>query len=212
MCLPDSLRVEGERSHVGYVSPAPGENISSPASVGGGRTRLIGATLVVALAATLASGCSGGDGVAPKTTPSVPQAAQHVEDDTQRGKDALQRVKKMKADEVQMQNLRNSGLLKPGEKALRFGEVLIAPSEELDWYNKLRANTISEMQSGKTLYSERDLKKAMIESAITEAKGEASPDRRPEVGLENLRLLEENLGTKLFNEIFDKVGQTQSQR
>lgn len=213
MHLPEPFRVQGEHKMGGYVSPAPGENISSPSPPEGSRKHLVGATLVLAMVATLASGCSGGDGVAPKTTPAVLQAAQQVEDAIPRGKDAkprvedaLQRVKKMKADNVQIQNLRNSGLLKPGEKALPFGEILIARSEEPPWHANVRENTISEMTSGKTLHSERDLKKAMIESAITEAKGEASPDRRPEVGLENLRLLEENLGTKLLNEIFDKVG------
>lgn len=163
------------------------------------------------MAAVLASGCAGGDGSAPKPSQNVPQAVQEA-GDTVREINVGGRASERKSDYIQIRNLRNSGLLKPGEKALQFGDVWIAPREEPDWHDKLRKNTISEMTSGKTLYSERDIQRAMIEDAIAEAKGETPRDRRPEVGLENINMLEKNLGTKLFNEIFDKVGQTQRQK
>lgn len=180
---------------------ALGDGVGATIGGSGGRRHVnkgaIGLTLALSLA-FIAAGCSSESGLPQKDSQQVNQMLEQGND--------------LSSDEVQLMNLRNSGLLKPGEAALPFGEVLIAPCEEPAWHRMERENTVSEMKTGKTLHTERDIKRAQIESAISEARGDAGKDRRPEVGLANMNILEDTLGKKLFNEIFDKVAESQNKK
>jgi len=150
--------VEARREEIRPVAEGVGLSLAdAPCHQERRRGRCIaGLTLNVALISLLAFGAFGCSKEAP--SPSGSGVKQEQVDKTlqARKRVALDEAHRRQKDVNEIRNLKAAGVLKPGQTALKFGDMWISPDDEPGWYRMTRLNA-----AGAGHYSDEEIRKAM---------------------------------------------------